>query len=591
MPNAACTDCAGVINGTAAIDACGTCSGGNTGIAPNAVCTDCAGIINGTASIDACGICSGGNTGIAPNSTCLDCAGVVNGTNRPGTPCDDNDPNTFNDVWGSDCQCAGVLGSCNTDAGPDQIFCGTTGTMAAVGTNGVWSGPDGIIFSDPTSPTTTVSSTIAGSHTLLWTENVQGCIATDIAIVTFIETPDAAFNYGSASYCQNNGIILPERNAMGGTFTSGSGLALNASTGAIDPALSQPGTFIVVHSFDGTCPASSSFSITILTTPDAGWAAPEAVCANNAPIQLSTLITGDAGGTWSGSGVSGSVFNPAGLQGTIAITRTISLAGCTDAVTRTIRVHAVPVASAGPDAAVCGYEHELTAVLHAGNGYWSGPQEITFNTPGAANALATASAAGTYTLQWTVTENGCRASDEMELIIHDPADALTVDAGPDLRLEVETSTSIHAQASPGAAVQWSVISGPGSIADPQERQTTVSGLALGTNTLVITVSLGQCTGTSDTLIITVEDLFIPQGFSPNGDGDNDLFVVTGMMAYPGSDFTVFNRWGQKVYANSDYANEWDGRSMNGQYLPNDTYFYVLNLNGGRTYNGYLVIKR
>ncbi len=79
-PNSTCTDCNGDINGTASIDACGTCSGGNTGITPNSTCTDCNGDINGTASIDACGTCSGGNTGITPNSTCTDCNGDVNGT-------------------------------------------------------------------------------------------------------------------------------------------------------------------------------------------------------------------------------------------------------------------------------------------------------------------------------------------------------------------------------------------------------------------------------------------------------------------------------------------------------------------------------
>ncbi len=79
-PNSTCTDCNGDVNGTASVDACGTCSGGNTGITPNSTCTDCNGDANGTASVDACGICSGGNTGITPNSTCTDCNGDLNGT-------------------------------------------------------------------------------------------------------------------------------------------------------------------------------------------------------------------------------------------------------------------------------------------------------------------------------------------------------------------------------------------------------------------------------------------------------------------------------------------------------------------------------
>jgi hypothetical protein len=63
-------DCNGVTGGTASIDQCGICSGGNTGIAPNSTCLDCNGDPNGSAAIDNCGVCSGGNTGITPNSNC-----------------------------------------------------------------------------------------------------------------------------------------------------------------------------------------------------------------------------------------------------------------------------------------------------------------------------------------------------------------------------------------------------------------------------------------------------------------------------------------------------------------------------------------
>jgi len=78
-PNSTCFDCNGDKNGTADVDDCGICSGGLTGIVPNSYCTDCAGRLNGNAEIDDCGICAGGATGIIPNSTCTDCQGVVNG--------------------------------------------------------------------------------------------------------------------------------------------------------------------------------------------------------------------------------------------------------------------------------------------------------------------------------------------------------------------------------------------------------------------------------------------------------------------------------------------------------------------------------
>ncbi len=85
------TDCNGDIDGSAYIDSCGVCAGGNTGITPTddkSQCSpvDCNGVLNGTAFIDSCGTCAGGNTGIDPEldpETCIppvDCNGDENGT-------------------------------------------------------------------------------------------------------------------------------------------------------------------------------------------------------------------------------------------------------------------------------------------------------------------------------------------------------------------------------------------------------------------------------------------------------------------------------------------------------------------------------
>ncbi len=129
-PNASCTDCNGEVNGSAAFDSCGICAGGSTGIIANASCTDCAGVVNGTAQLDACNICAGGNTGITPDSTCSDCNGVPNGTAVIDS-CGDcvlgNTGLTFN--GGCFIDCAGVIDgtaiidSCGICAG------GTTGLV------------------------------------------------------------------------------------------------------------------------------------------------------------------------------------------------------------------------------------------------------------------------------------------------------------------------------------------------------------------------------------------------------------------------------------------------------------------------------
>jgi len=74
--------------------------------------------------------------------------------------------------------------------------------------------------------------------------------------------------------------------------------------------------------------------------------------------------------------------------------------------------------------------------------------------------------------------------------------------------------------------------------------------------------------------------FIPQGFSPNGDGVNDAFKISGLKDTELNELIIFNRWGGVVYASPDYKNDWVGQSNQGivaigagQGLPDGTYFY------------------
>jgi gliding motility-associated-like protein/uncharacterized repeat protein (TIGR01451 family) len=90
---------------------------------------------------------------------------------------------------------------------------------------------------------------------------------------------------------------------------------------------------------------------------------------------------------------------------------------------------------------------------------------------------------------------------------------------------------------------------------------------------------------SATIVLTPIDFHIPEGFSPNGDLVNDLFVIRGILFFPNSEFIVFNRWGNKVFEASRYQSTWDGKSQSnmnvgGAVLPVGTYFYVLDLGDG-----------
>lgn len=90
---------------------------------------------------------------------------------------------------------------------------------------------------------------------------------------------------------------------------------------------------------------------------------------------------------------------------------------------------------------------------------------------------------------------------------------------------------------------------------------------------------------------------LPQGISPNGDGQNDSFDLSSLTASSqGGDLKVFSRYGRKVYEKNDYSKEWEGQDMNGNKLPTGTYFYVLQLNKrnpkfGRTIKRWVYLQR
>lgn len=107
-----------------------------------------------------------------------------------------------------------------------------------------------------------------------------------------------------------------------------------------------------------------------------------------------------------------------------------------------------------------------------------------------------------------------------------------------------------------------------------------------------------------TVLVLVNDhpFFIPEAFSPNGDGLNDKFEIKGLAKYKSVEIEIFNRWGNVVYQSKNYgegqgkAGFWDGTSGFGLRVgsgpvPSGTYFYVLRLDGKEKINGTIYLDR
>lgn len=102
------------------------------------------------------------------------------------------------------------------------------------------------------------------------------------------------------------------------------------------------------------------------------------------------------------------------------------------------------------------------------------------------------------------------------------------------------------------------------------------------------------TSMCDTALVIIDvrcnNLVFHNGLSPNGDGVNDTFTISGVEAFPKNELVITNRWGNEVYRQKGYKNQWRG-TWDNDLLPDGTYFYLFLDGEGQSYSGYLQINR
>ncbi|MDR2362210.1 MAG: gliding motility-associated C-terminal domain-containing protein [Prevotellaceae bacterium] len=213
--------------------------------------------------------------------------------------------------------------------------------------------------------------------------------------------------------------------------------------------------------------------------------------------------------------------------------------------------------------------------------------------PFATAATYRATISGVYTLRIS-DSHACRSSGDSEtlrVIVHDlPLAPVIVADGPPfyqgwnytLKIDMpENDVSYH----------WYKDGVPTGIVSVQWPLTELDNTQTGT--YAVEAELGEgCPIRSAPFTVTMDasPLFIPNVFTPNGDGVNDDFHIAGLDNYDGNELLIINKRGKTVFSAVDYHNEWDG-----QDLPDDTYYYRLSVkekDGSETYHqGYVNIKR
>lgn len=413
-----------------------------------------------------------------------------------------------------------------------------------------------------------------GTYELTITDAL-GC--TEETTVTLTQ-PEVLTATATATYS-----CLLANNEMCVTISGGSGAYTqtwsNGATG-LCATVTEGGNYCVDVNDSNGCNTNVCVDAVVYPLLDPEYATVGSTCGQNNG-SITTTVNGGSGNfafDWSGPGVAPLDQNQTNLPGglyTNTVTDTES--GCQ--VTENIQLNtsvAVVVDETIADASCFGGDNG-SILAEISNG--TAPITITWtNAQGATvgnAALLDEVTAGTYTLTWTDGAN-CTGTENYTV---NQADALVIEAqlllysngfnvsgfgGSDGAIDISVTGG-----TPAYQYDWTHIAGTEDDAD-------LTGLAAGDYTLTVTDQNG-CTADSLFTIKQPEEFDLLNGLTPNGDGLNDKYLIRGLSPNKKAELKVFNRWGNLVYENSNYYDQWVGQNKDGEELASGTYFVVFKL--------------
>jgi gliding motility-associated-like protein len=463
-----------------------------------------------------------------------------------------------------------------------------------------------------TGTSTTITGLLSGTWNYTVT-NASGCTSDPTADIVILPAPATSAIPVIDTIIQPTCTVSTGRVILTGLPATGTWTLTRYPDGTTFPGTGismtidylQQGTYyFTVTNSDGCTSAASSNVVINQQPPTPGAPVPGAITHPTCQVPGGTVVLNGlpASGTWTLTRLPGSITSTgtgtsttvSGLESGIYNFYVTNAAGCPSAVSANVVINPRPgpvpsviVTNPGPVCSPATVDITNPAIVQGSTAgliysYWLDiVASIPYNTPAAATE-------GTYYIKGTTT-SGC--SDIQPVIVTVYLQPVAV-AGPDQVLEYQFSTTLDADApEEDLTGGWSVISGSGHFADSNYAKTTVNNLAVGENILQWAVNNNVCPPAMDYLTITVHDLLIPTLITPNNDGLNDYFFLQGLAFLGKTIFTVFDRRGALAFENKEYDNLWDGIDYNGNPLPDDTYFFILEPDNRIPVSGFIVIRR
>ncbi len=446
---------------------------------------------------------------------------------------------------------------------------------------------------------TIVSGTGQGPYQVKWaTDGIKnvtlsvtsiGCASPVTTVPVTVNPIPVVTVSPNAAICAGEGTTLTASGASIYSWIPAGGL--NTSTGA--SAIATPAvttTYTVTGTSEG-CSGTATVTVAVTPVPVAAFSpqAGQCITANSFGFQASGSFLPSATFAWD----FGTNANPAtstsknqnvvfSSVGSHTVSLTITQNGCVSNVyTDVVNIYSMPVADFTADT-LLGCQN--LPVCFTANSTGNGPLVYQWNfgdgvTSALQNPCHTYPVAGDYTVTLQVTSaEGCKDDSVvpgMIQIIANPVAAFSLSSTtiqlPSTTVEL-ANTSQH-------AVSYLWLFGD-SLVSTVENPGTVDFTAPGYYPVSLYAynELGCVDSAQKAVTVYQEEvLFVPNAFTPNGDGNNDYFEIYGKKdGWEQIEVTVFDRWGEKVFESNDLNFKWDG-TYKGENMMGAVFVYLLRI--------------
>ncbi len=461
--------------------------------------------------------------------------------------------------------------------GPASVCIGSVISLSGVVLGGTWSSSNVGIATVASGISGGVSS---GTAIISYTLTNSCGTATDTQMVTVLPLPAPGVISGLHQVCAGQQITLVDP-ASGGSWSSS-----NIAVATIDALAGvvwgiSSGSSVISYSVANSCGAAADTQlVTVLSLPDAGTiTSPVSTLCSGGTVTVNDVITG---GIWSSSTPSVATIDASGVVTPVSAGSTIITYSVTDGngcnnlttVPLVISPNSPLLLSADITSIKCNGNSNggVAVTITGGSGFYQYQWSEGSVTPSISGV-----AAGSYSVTVVDINSGCK---DTGVYVLDMPGIITAE----LTIEPDRCNAGNGAVAiinvAGGQTPYSYLWSTGGTG------LSLTGLQQGLYTLTIT-DANLCVVRNNVLINedSCDIVVVHNVITPNGDGYNERWLIDNIEHYPAGDVKVFDKWGNVVFAEVGYNNNWDGGK-----LPDGTYFYLVKVDD-KILKGQLLIKR